>query len=83
MKTKSQRAPSRGAWIDEIWAGVGGFVQLETKTGMTRIGKLSGVRERTFTINGRQQSVPTDLELNGDPTDTLPLDEISRLKIGG
>lgn len=77
----SAKKKSKGAWIDDVWDGVGGYVRLETATGTERSGKLSGIRNRTVKFNGEDVLIPVELELNGDPTDTVPLHVVSKLSI--
>ncbi len=59
------------------------YVRLETAQGVDRSGKLSGLRTRPIKFNGETVDIPIELELNGDPTDTVPLHLISKLSIDG
>ena len=78
-------APKRkpaGQWIETIVEAVGKkYVRLETAQGVDRSGKLSGIRTRAINFNGETVDIPIELELNGDPTDTVPLNIISKLSI--
>lgn len=68
-------------WIDEIQHSVGKFINLETFDGASREGRLSGVRLEDVEFNGTVAAVLKDLELNGDPTDIVPLDRIKSISI--
>lgn len=72
---------NQGAWIDALYAAVGKNVHLETSDGVIREGRMSGIRTKDITFNGKPQSVVTELELNGDPTDTIPLGILSHITI--
>jgi len=77
----AKRKPA-GQWIDTIVDAVGKkYVRLETAQGVDRSGKLSGVRTRVIKFNGEDVDIPIELELNGDPTDTVPLNLITKLSI--
>ncbi len=77
----SAKKRSKGQWIDDVWDAVGGYVRLETTTGTERSGKMSGIRTRAIKLNGADVHIPIELELNGDPTDTVPIHVISKLSI--
>ena len=77
----AKKQKSKGQWIDDVWNGVGGYVRLETTSGTERSGKLSGIRTRTLKFNGEDVLLPTELELNGDPTDTVPIHVVMKLSI--
>jgi hypothetical protein len=68
-----------GKWIDELVATTGQYVRLETSDGVIREGRLSGLRTRELTWNGAKVLIPTEVELNGDPNDTIPMDRIAHL----
>ncbi len=71
-----------GAWIDELMEGVGHvYVNLETSHGVVRSGKLSGLRNREITWNGEKLQLPIEVELNNDPTDTVPLHLVQKITI--
>lgn len=80
MATKKKRP--EGQWIDDIHAGVGDFIRLETHEGLQRSGKLTGVRVRQIEFNGQRQDVLTELELNGDPADTVAVNRLAKISIG-
>jgi hypothetical protein len=74
---------AHGQWIDQIVEAVekGKYVRMETSEGVTRGGKLSGIRTRAIMFNGAPCDIPVELELNGDPTDTVPLHRLAKLSI--
>lgn len=77
----AKRKPA-GQWIEKLVEAVGEkYVRLETSEGVNRSGKLSGVRTRSITFNGEPCDIPTELELNGDPTDTVPIHRLSKISI--
>lgn len=80
MSSKKKTTVS-GEWIDEIVAATGQYIQLETSDGIRREGRLSGLRTRKLRWEGRDVLIPTELELNGDPNDSVPLDRISDLAL--
>lgn len=71
-----------GAWIDTVYEGVGKFANIETNEGVTRSGKLTGIRTRTIDFNGEKVEIVVEVELNGDPTDTLFIHSLSKFNIG-
>ncbi len=77
----AKRKPA-GQWIDNLVEAVGSkYVRLETTEGVNRAGKLSGIRTRSILFNGTPCDIPIELELNGDPTDTVPIHRIAKLSI--
>lgn len=72
---------SMGAWVDTIWNATGKFIRMETTDGVNRAGKLSGFRTKVVKFNGEEQHVITELELNGDPSDCVPLSVLDKLSI--
>ncbi len=81
MATPKKPPPSYGKWIDDIVQGVGNNVNLETTDGIRRNGRLSAVRTRRIVFNNGIQEIVTDLELNGDPTDTVAVAQLSTITI--
>ncbi len=77
----SAKKNSKGQWIDDVWNGVGGYVRLETSSGTERAGKLTGIRTRVIKFNGSPVDIPIELELNGDPTDTVPIHVVAKMSI--
>ncbi|MGW8177314.1 MAG: hypothetical protein ACWGQW_00735 [bacterium] len=71
----------KGKWIDELVHNVGQFIRLETSDGIDREGRLSGLKSRSIKWNGEEVEIITELELNGDPYDSVPLDRISELEL--
>jgi hypothetical protein len=69
----------KGAWVDEIYNSVGKFMTLETLDGINREGRLSGLRLRNIILNGEPVDVIIELEVNGDPTDCIPMDRIAKM----
>jgi hypothetical protein len=79
----SSKKRPKGQWIDDLWNAAGEqFVRVETAGGTERSGKLSGIRTRTIKFNGEDQEIPIELELNGDPTDTVPLNVLVKIDLG-
>src|SRR5690606_40761877 len=56
MRTKR----SKGRWIDELWDGVGRFVNLETTDGVVRYGRMTGLRTRVIGFNGIEEDVRSE-----------------------
>jgi len=75
-------AAMRGKWMEDIFANVGEFVRLETIDGVNREGRMSGLRLRQLTLNGKTVEIITELELNGDPTDCVELYRVAKLNFG-
>jgi len=71
----------KGAWIDNLVDNVGQYVTIETSDGMTREGRLSGLKSRTLNYNREEVEIITELELNGDPYDSVPIDRIAILNV--
>lgn len=69
-------------WLNELGDSTGDFIRLETSDGIVREGKITGLRTRAIQFNNEQELMPTEVELNGDPNDTVALDRIIRLDIG-
>jgi len=71
-----------GEWVDTILDSTGEFMRLETSDGVRREGKISGFTYRTFKLNGQEVKWPTEIEVNGDPNDRIPLDRVAHMTIG-
>lgn len=69
-------------WLNELGDATGEFIRMETSDGVIREGKVTGLRTREIQVNGEQELIPTEVELNGDPNDTVPLDRLIRIDIG-
>ena len=78
MDTKDAR--EIGSNITRMLLAVGGWVHLETLQGDRRQGRLSGWVCIDLEFNGTVARLPTELELNGDPMDTIRLSNIKELK---
>ncbi len=71
-----------GQWVDELVAAVGcGYVRIETKDGSRREGKITAIQTRTLIVNGHPEEIPTDIELNGDPIDSIAIDWIQKMEL--
>lgn len=71
-----------GKWIDTMMDSIGEFMRLETTDGVSREGKITGYTTRKFKLNGKVVELPTEVEVNGDPNDRIPLDRIEFMDIG-
>ncbi len=71
----------RGLWIDELVHTIGQYIRLETTDGIVREGRMSGLQSRQLRWNGEPVEILTELELNGDPFDRVPLDRIAILEV--
>lgn len=69
-----------GKWIDDLVNNQGQQLRLETTDGMDRAGRLSGLSSRQFQMNGQPVEILTEIELNGDPNDRIPIDRIAILE---
>ncbi len=78
---KVTKQTQMGKWIDDIFNSVGKFIHLETKDGVRREGKITGLRTRHITFNDRRVELVDEIELNGDPTDCVQMSVISILSI--
>jgi hypothetical protein len=78
---KPKTSRTRGQFIDELYAGTGRPCRLETIDGSVRNGRLSGLRTRVIKYNGFDQEIVEEVELNRDPSDTIPLSRIAILNI--
>ena len=72
---------SIGKWIDQLMSAVGKYVHLETKDGLSRSGKLTGYRTTDIVFNGEKGPIVTELALNNDPTDSLPISQLRSIEI--
>ncbi len=79
MPKKTKRVS--GEWIDQMVAATGQYIRLETSDGIRREGRLSGLRTRELKWEGEAVLIPTEVELNGDPNDCVPLDRISIMEL--
>lgn len=72
---------SPGEWVDVVMDSVGHHMYLETTDGINRRGKITGITCREFMFNGFKVEMPTEIEVNGDPSDRVPLDRLSKLVV--
>jgi len=70
-----------GKWIDFLNDSVEKNVNFETVDGVQRGGRLSGVTFRSFLLNKKEVKFPTEIELNGDPNDRVPIERILRMEV--
>lgn len=71
-----------GTWIDTMVDSIGEFMRLETTDGVNREGKITGFTYRSFVLNGKKVEMPIEVEVNGDPSDRIPLDRVEKMTIG-
>lgn len=71
----------RGKWIDDLVRAIGQHIRIETRDGLEREGRLSGIQARTIKWNGKDVDLPEDIELNGDSYDRIPLDRIASFEV--
>jgi hypothetical protein len=55
---------------------------MRTTEGVERCGRISGFELRSFKFNGELVDIPSEIELNGDPYDRVPMDRLESIKIG-
>jgi hypothetical protein len=77
--TKAKQVKTMGSWIDSLDNHLGQYLQLETSDGIRREGRLSGLSTKTIRLNGVEEKMLTDLELNGDPQDRVAIDRIATI----
>jgi hypothetical protein len=70
-----------GRMFDIISRSVGDNIELETYDGLVRQGKMTGLTTRQIVFNDEKVEIPTELELNGDPLDRIPLTVIKKLDL--
>lgn len=80
QQTKPRAAPNAGWWVDALYQLAGELVNLETLDGVTRGGRLTGIRSQEYRFNGRVFLFPRQLELNGDPNDLVPIDRLASIE---
>jgi hypothetical protein len=81
MKKKTMRICT-GEWIDKLVSSIGDYVVMRTTEGVERCGRISGFELRSFKFNGELVDIPSEIELNGDPYDRVPMDRLESIKIG-
>lgn len=80
-QTLKRKKRPMGYWIDAIHEGVGRMVNVETSEGIVRSAKLTGTRSRQLMLNGEVCEFITEIELNGDPTDTMNILSLKKISI--
>lgn len=68
-------------WMDHLIDSVDKFFNLETTDGVVREGRISGFSFREFTYNEEVVSIPTEIEVNGDANDRIPVNRIAVIKV--
>jgi len=68
-------------WLNDIYNGVGKYINVETSDGAVRGGRLTAVHTRTIQYNNAKRDVITDIELNGDPSDTIPVLTLAKIEL--
>lgn len=63
-------------WMDCLVISVGRHINLMTLDGVSRGGKMTAVVMKSIKFNGSPVEYPYEIELNGDPSDKVPLDRI-------
>lgn len=80
-KSQKPEVRNKGQYVDELFQATGRPCRVETIEGAVRSGRLSGLRTRHFNYNGFDQEIVEEIELNKDPSDTIPLSRIAKLNI--
>lgn len=70
-----------GNWIDRLVDSVGEFMSLETTDGLMREGRISGFTYRSLLLDGEEVQLPIEIEVNGDPSDRIPIDRIAKINL--
>ncbi len=70
-----------GDWINTLGANVGQYIKLETADGCYRDGRLSGLGCRTIKLNGVDEKIIVDVEINGDPQDRISIERIINIDV--
>lgn len=79
---KMKKTICTGDWIDDMVGSIGSYVVMRTTEGVERSGRISGFQMRQFIYNGEKTDVPSEIELNGDPYDRVPIDRLESIRIG-
>ena len=80
-KKKQEVKMHLGKWIDSLYTNIGCYLDLETTDGVKREGKLTSISFRQFTLNKKLVNIPDEIEINGDPSDKIPISRIMNLNI--
>lgn len=81
MEKKLESKKINGWWISAMVAEVGNYISFETTDGLIREGKLSGLRSQSLEWNNEDVEILTEIEMNGDPYDTVPINRIKRIEL--
>jgi len=60
----------------ELENSINKFIELETTSGTKRKGKITGFTHTRVFFNNERVDIITNLELNNDPGDKIPISEI-------
>ena len=67
----------------ELLESVGKTIRLETHDGCNREGRVTSFGARRLVLNGVAVDLPMEMELNSDPTDSIPIQSIAKIDIDG
>jgi len=70
-----------GWWISALVSEVGNYISFETTDGLIREGKLTGLRSQSLIWNCENVEIITEIEMNGDPYDTVPINRIKKIEL--
>lgn len=72
-----------GNWLDELKkaADEKRYVHFETKDGLSRSGRITGLRCSTMIFNGKRQDIIDEFELNGDNMDLIQFRALASIEI--
>ena len=70
-----------GNWVDSLYNSIGRYLNLETTDGVKREGKLTSMTFNQFVLNEEKVNIPDEIEINGDPTDKIPISRIAKMSI--
>jgi hypothetical protein len=70
-----------GKWIDDIVDATSKYCYIETTDGVLRQGRISGLKLSSLVLNGEKVEIVTEIELNGDISDSVPINRLAKLTI--
>jgi len=79
--TSKKKATISGGWIDTMVENVGNHITLETTDGVVREGRMTGLSSQSLLWDGSPVEILTEVELNGDPYDTVPINRIKSIEL--
>ncbi len=83
MKKRRMKNTMNGkSWIGNLMNSIDSYATMITTDGIERGGRITGFQLRSFIYNGDTVDIPVEIELNGDPSDRIPLDRIAQLDVG-